>query len=189
MLKKYFMVVVILLSFMVLKNYWGTGIVFAEEKKEALNNQRSTGMSSDITSKLVGDWKLVSLYSQDSTGKTGYPLGKNARGRLTYESNGRLAVQVMNPNRPRFASGDPLLTSEAEVRAAFGGYIAYYGSYSVNPGERVIVHHVEAALIPNWVGTDQIRNFDFDGTRLTLSGPLTLGGVQETVNLVWERLP
>ncbi len=95
----------------------------------------------------------------------------------------------MNPDRPRFASGDLLLTSEAEVRAAFNGYAAYYGSYSVDQGQGIIVHHVEAAHIPNWVGTDQVRHFDFQGNRLTLKGTLLRGGVQEVVSLVWERLP
>jgi len=139
--------------------------------------------------KLVGVWNLVSLYAQDPSGQTGYPFGRNAIGRLIYEPNGRMAVQLMNPNRPRFTSDDPLVTSEAEVRAAFGGYTAYYGTYSVNPDERTIVHHIEAALLPNWVGTDQRRQFEFDGKYLTLKGPLLLGGVQGVVSLVWERLP
>jgi hypothetical protein len=144
-------------------------------------------MSSDTAPKLVGAWNLVSLYSQDPSGQTSYPFGRNARGRLIYEPNGRMAVQVMNPNRPRFASSDLLLTSEAEVRAAFDGYGAYYGTYSVDQGEGIIVHHVEAALIPNWVGTDQVRHFEFQGNRLTLKGLLVRGG-QEVVSLVWERL-
>jgi hypothetical protein len=146
-------------------------------------------MSSNTAPKLVGAWNLVSLYAQDPSGQTGYPFGRNAQGRLIYETNGRMAVQLMNPDRPRFASGDLLLTSEAEVRAAFDGYAAYYGSYSVDQGEGIIVHHVEAAHIPNWVGTDQVRHFEFQGNRLILQGPLVRGGVQELVSLVWERLP
>jgi hypothetical protein len=146
-------------------------------------------MSSNMAAKLVGAWNLVSFYAQDPSGQTGYPFGRKAQGRLIYEPDGRMAVQLMNPNRPRFASGDPLLTSEAEVRAAFGGYTAYYGTYSVNPDEQTIVHHIEAALLPNWVGTDQRRHFKFDGKYLTLKGPLLLGGVQGIVSLVWERLP
>ncbi len=161
----------------------------ADTKYPVLTEERGHRMSRDITSKLVGAWSLVSLYTQDSSGQIGYPFGKNAQGRLIYESNGRMAVQLMSPNRPKFASGDPLLTSETEVRGAFDGYAAYYGSYSVDQSKGVIVHHVEAALIPNWVGTDQVRHFEFDGNRLTLRGPFTHGGVQEVISLVWERLP
>jgi hypothetical protein len=146
-------------------------------------------MDREVIPELVGSWKLISFHSQDSNGQKAYPFGKDARGRLIYEPNGRMAVQLMNPDRARFASDDPLVTSEAEVRAAFGGYTAYYGTYSVNPDERTITHHIEAALLPNWVGTDQKRHFEFDGKYLTLKGPLRLGGVQGIVNLVWERLP
>lgn len=146
-------------------------------------------MSDNMAPKLIGAWNLVSFYAQDPSGQTGYPFGRKAQGRLIYEPNGRMMVQLMNPDRPRFDSGDLLRTSESEVRAAFDGYAAYYGSYSVNEGERIIVHHVEAALIPNWVGTEQRRDFEFDGKYLTLKGPLVLGGVQGVVSLVWERLP
>jgi len=146
-------------------------------------------MSREIIPRLVGTWKLKSFHIQDSNGQTAYPFGKDAQGRLIYEPDGRMAVQLMNPSRPRFTSDDPLVTSEAEVRAAFGGYTAYYGTYSVNPDEQTIVHHIEAALLPNWVGTDQQRHFEFDGNYLTLKGSLLLGGVQGAVSLVWERLP
>lgn len=100
-----------------------------------------------------------------------------------------MAVQLMDPNRPGFTSGDPLVTSEAEVRAAFSGYAAYYGTYSVNPDEKTIMHHIEAALLPNWVGTDEQRHFEYDGKYLTLKGTLLIGGDQGFVSLVWERLP
>ena len=130
-------------------------------------------MSKEVIPNLAGSWKLISFHSKDSSGQTTYPFGKDAQGRLIYEPDGRLAVQLMNPNRPRFASDDPLVTSEAEVRAAFDGYTAYYGTYSVNPDEKTIVHHIEVALLPNWVGTDQRRHFEFDGKYLTLKGDLT----------------
>jgi hypothetical protein len=159
------------------------------ERNAAAAKGRIHSMSREVIPKLVGSWKLISFHSKDSSGQTAYPFGKDAQGRLIYEPDGRMAVQLMNPNRPRFASADPLVTSEAEVRAAFDGYTAYYGTYSVNPDEQTIVHHIEAALLPNWVGTDQQRHFEFDGKYLTLKGPLLLGGVQGVVSLVWERLP
>ena len=160
-----------------------------DERNAAAAQGRIHSMSREVIPKLVGSWKLISFHSKDSSGQTAYPFGKDAQGRLIYEPNGRMAVQLMNPDRPRFASNDLLLTSEAEVRAAFDGYAAYYGSYSVDQGERIIVHHVEAAHIPNWVGTDQVRHFEFQGNRLTLKGVLIRGGVQGVVSLVWERLP
>jgi hypothetical protein len=150
---------------------------------------RMQSMSGEGVPHLAGSWKLVSFQIQDSRGQTSYPFGREARGRLIYEADGRMAVQIMDPHRPRVASEDLLAASEAEVRAAFGGYVAYYGTYSVNPAEQTIIHHLEAALLPNWVGTDQRRHYEFDGKVLTLKGGLLLGGVQGSVSLVWERLP
>jgi hypothetical protein len=150
---------------------------------------RRHSMSQEAMPKLVGSWKLISFTIRDPSGETAYPFGKDAQGRLIYEPGGRMAVQLMNPSRPVLTSDDPLATSEAEVRAAFGGYTAYYGTYSVIPEERTIVHHIEGALLPNWVGTVQRRHFEFDGAVLRLRGPLLLGGVQGVVSLVWERLP
>ncbi len=158
------------------------------ERKTEAAERSVRSLSGEIMPQLVGSWKLVSFYSQDSSGQKTYPFGQDARGRLIYEADGRMAVQIMDPDRPGFTSGDPLVTSEAEVRAAFGGYTAYYGTYSVTPEEQTIVHHIEAALLPNWVGTDQRRYFEFDGKVLTLKGPLVLNGVQGDVSLVWERL-
>ena len=54
-------------------------------------------MSSNMAPKLVGAWNLVSFYAQDPSGQTGYPFGRKAQGRLIYEPNGRMAVQLMNP--------------------------------------------------------------------------------------------
>ena len=159
------------------------------EKNTEAAKGRIHSMRREVIPQLVGSWKLLSFHIQDSSGQTAYPFGRDARGRLIYEPGGRMAVQLMDPHRPGFSSADPLATSEAEVRAAFGGYTAYYGTYSVNPDEQTIVHHIEAALLPNWVGTDQRRHFEFDGKVLTLKGPLLLGGVQGVVSLVWERLP
>jgi hypothetical protein len=159
------------------------------ERKTDAAQRRVYSLSGETIPQLVGSWKLVSFHSQNPNGQRAYPFGQNARGRLIYEADGRMAVQLMDPNRPGFASDDPLVTAEAEVRAAFGGYTAYYGTYSVNPNEQTIVHHIESALLPNWVGTDQQRHFEFEGKNLALKGPLTLGGVQWMVSLVWERLP
>ena len=159
------------------------------DRKAGAAEEKIHSMSSEVIPKLAGSWKLISFHSKDPSGQIAYPFGKDAQGRLIYEPDGRMAVQLMNPNRPAFASDDPLVTSEAEVRAAFGGYTAYYGTYSVNPDDRTIVHHIETALLPNWVGAHQQRLFEFDGKYLTLKGPLLLGGVQWVVSLVWERLP
>jgi len=146
-------------------------------------------MSTDITSKIIGTWRLVSCTAQTTDGQVSYPFGKNAQGRANLESN-RFAFQVLNPDRSRFPSVDPRSASDAETREAFEGYLAYYGSLSIHPENSTIVNHVEAASIPNWVGTDQVRYYRFEGERLVLrTPPMLRGGVESVNTLVWERLP
>ncbi len=99
-----------------------------------------------------------------------------------------MSAQLMNPDRPRFASGDRLRGSDAEVRAATDGYIAYYGTYTVDMSAAVVTHHVQGALFPNSISGDEVRHFRLDGDRLTITTPpMQLGGEQLTTVLVWER--
>jgi Lipocalin-like domain len=145
-------------------------------------------MSIDIASKIIGTWRLVSCVARTADGQTSYPFGKNAQGRANLEPD-RFAFQVLNPDRPRFPSVDPRSASDAEMREAFEGYLAYYGSLSIHPVDNTIVNRVEAASIPNWVGTDQVRYYRFEDDRLVLSTPPMLRGGVESINtIVWERL-
>ena len=147
-------------------------------------------MKENGASALVGTWRLQSHRATAADGMTVHPLGKNVQGRLVYEREGRMAVQLMNPDRPAFRVEDPFVASDEEVRTAFNGYAAYYGSYSIQPQERTVTHHIEAAWFPNWVGSDQVRTFELSGDRLTLSGSaITLDGAETAITLVWERLP
>lgn len=147
-------------------------------------------MSDDVASQLVGTWQLVSYSTVASDGEATFPMGRNPCGRITYEASGRMAVQLGDPGRATFAASDPRATTDAEVRAAFDSYIAYYGSYTVHPNQGIVVHHLEMSLIPNWTGSDQVRYFDLQGGRLTLkTPPMSYGGVERVATLVWEKLP
>ena len=69
------------------------------------------------------------------------------------------------------------------------GYIAYYGTYTIDRSRGVVTHHVEGGLFPNWVGGIQVRQFRLEGDRLTLTPPpIRFGGEETTTVLVWERL-
>jgi hypothetical protein len=141
-----------------------------------------------IAAKFAGTWRLLSLTSRTSDGQIVYPFGRNAQGRATI-APGYFSAQLMDPDRPSFPSGDPRLASDAEVRAAFEAYLAYYGSMSIHPEEATLVTCVEAASVPSWVGTDQVRTYRFDGDHLVLSTPpIAYQGVEMSSTLVWERL-
>ena len=163
-----------------IKKWLGIGIlvssllVFAGN---ALGQQQSSRKAKD---QFVGTWKLVSYEVGAS-----HPMGRAAVGLLTYDANGRMSMQVMRSDRPKFrASGGKEGGYEAgtaeEVMSAYRGYIAYFGSYDVNEKGGVVSHHIEGSLFPNWVGRDQIEFFKISGNRLTFG--------LDPIRYIWKRV-
>ena len=140
----------------------------------------------------AGAWRLLACEGRWSDGRVTRPYGDSPGGMLVYDRQGRFAGQIMAPGRPRFASGNLLKGSDAEVRAAFEGYVAYYGTYTVDEAQGLMIHQVEGSLFPDWIGERQIRQYEFPdgpgGARLQLSTlPIKGARADLTVVLMWER--
>ncbi len=138
--------------------------------------------------KFLGTWKLVSAEYRRANGEVIEIYGENPAGLLMYDTDGNMAIQIMNRGRPKFAVADRLGGTPEQIQAAFRGYLAYFGTYTVGEEKHTVTHHLEGALLPNWVGVDQVRFFELDGNRLTLrTPPLMIGGAEATGYLVWEK--
>jgi hypothetical protein len=141
-----------------------------------------------IMEHFVGVWRLVSFETTLADGSTGYPYGQKPVGRLIYDRVGRMAVQIMDPGRPAFVSGNLGEGTPEEVKPAFDGCLAYFGTYAVNEQERFIVHKMLASLFPNWSGQELKRFYEFTGSRLVLTTPPFISaGKLVTGVLVWEK--
>ena len=139
--------------------------------------------------RFIGTWRLVSSEFRRSDDTIVYPYGDDAIGLLIYAATGHMVVQLLRAHRPLFAAGDPYRGTPEEIKAAFEGYIAYFGSYEVNEAEGVVTHHVHGASFPNWIGGDQQRFFEFAGNQLILSTPPILAGTSTMTGvLIWERV-
>jgi hypothetical protein len=136
-----------------------------------------------MRNQLIGTWRLVSYETIEPNGRRGRPYGE-ADGRLTYDAAGNMTGQVMRPDRARVERGDG---STQQVRAAYAGYIAYFGTYEVAADNRSVVHHVQGALNPGWVGGDQVRSLQFDGDRLVLHVDVVKGDVVVRHELTWRK--
>jgi hypothetical protein len=90
----------------------------------------------------------------------------------------------MRPGRAPVKRGDG---ATERVRAAYGGYLAYFGTFEVDSDGKGVVHHVEGSLIPEWVGGDQLRVLRFEGDRLVLSAEVVKAGHKVQHVLTWEK--
>ena len=90
-----------------------------------------------VRDRLIGSWRLVAYETRDPAGHKGAPYAA-AVGRLTYDDRGNMSGQVMRPGRARVEVGPGNAQS---VRAAYIGYIAYFGSYEVAADGALITRH------------------------------------------------
>ncbi len=137
---------------------------------------------------LVGTWRLVS-YEHWAAGEVTYPMGRDARGYISYGPAGWMSCQIMRAGRPTLASGRWNDGTLDELRAAVGGYLSYAGTYDVDAQRNLVTHHVEVHLLPNGVGTHLERRFEVNGNQLTLyTSPGAGSGRPEGGRLTWERV-
>jgi hypothetical protein len=117
-----------------------------------------------------------------------YPFGKNPVGILTYDRVRNVAGQMMNPGRTRFAGDDKPQGTEEAMRISLSGYEAYFGPYEISEDEDAVIHTVEGALFPNWVGGIQKRFFRIDGNMLELkTGEMDYMGSKFVATVTWAR--
>ena len=141
-----------------------------------------------VRDRFIGSWKLISYQRKSQDGRVAHPFGEHPVGRIAYDAAGRMSAQLMRPGRKSttavgvsYANGN---SSDTEIREAVGGFIAYFGTFDIEEASTMVVHHVEACLVPSWVGQDLRRRYRFEGNRLFLSA----AAANFTVDLVWERL-
>ena len=132
---------------------------------------------------LIGTWKLVTAWSIRPGGERTPMYGERPNGFLTYTREGRMIAILGNGERKRL-SGNRATSPEAERAEAFSTMLSYGGTFSIEDNK--VIHHVDIATYPNFVGTDQVRYMKLDGDRLTLSVRGANG--QLTGELLWQRL-
>ena len=158
------------------------------------NHTESAGMADKpgcaiAENQIVGTWKLMSMtYRDESTGMETDLWGKDPIGFLSYTHGGRMSAVITARNLKIAAqtAGEASIEEQAKLfRNSFG----YAGSYTLTKDR--IVHHVEVATDPTWVGQDQVRFPRFDGNRLIITGePIRTAGdpTPRVLQLIWERI-
>jgi hypothetical protein len=142
--------------------------------------------AADLQKKFVGSWKLISIEGPNRNN-----IVKSV-GMLTYDNAGHMSVHIVRGDRPAFPNGRAQAT-DREKAAAFETYTAYYGTYTFEPENGIVIHHLEGSLSPGQIGQDNIRYFELQGNRLTLSVANDGKGGRfarkdTTAHLTWERI-
>jgi len=169
----------------------------------AISIPASTAADS-IRDKLVGTWKLISWETLRSNGQIlNIVMGPRPTGLIIYQPNGYMALQAINDPRPMFAESGLTATRE-ELRNAYFGYFAYWGTYTINEADSTVGYNIQSGLRPEDVGITRKSTVRFDGTKLVwtppaykanlaffhdLRGDTQLREGEELVNrLTWERI-
>ena len=136
------------------------------------------GQHSDAQ-KFVGTWRLISI-QVDSLGALAR-RGDHPNGYIYYDNTGHMAAQIQpDRKRPSWTAGKT--PSGEEALEAITGYVAYFGTYKVDPAAHTVTHHREGAL--NFEVVDYVRRYEFlAGDRIALM-PVDRPGYR----LVWERV-
>jgi Lipocalin-like domain len=132
----------------------------------------------EVRRQLAGEWTLVKYEVFPENGAT--RPGNYDIGRINYGEH-EMSAHLMRSGRPHDAAA-----TEAARAAAFQGYLGYFGPYTIDVQNKTVVHHVVGSSLPNWIGSEQVRfyNFSADGRQLTLS---LKSSDRITQTLTWER--
>jgi hypothetical protein len=74
-------------------------------------------------------------------------------------------------------------TAEEAVRT-WRNYAGYWGTFAVDAEAGVVIHAVEGAWFPNWIGQKQVRQYRFSGDTLTLETDSPAWHAK----LIWRRI-
>ena len=140
-------------------------IVLLITQAGARSTSGQTAPARDDAKRFIGTWRLVSATST---------------GLMYYDTLGNMAAQVMpNRVRPKYAGAQP---TPDEAKEALTGYLAYFGTYSVNERAHTITHHRKGNINPGQIDDDAVRRYEFaPGDRVILT-PVDSGN-----RITWER--
>jgi hypothetical protein len=137
---------------------------------------------------LIGTWKLISDKQVKADGSSSDLYGVSPLGQLIYDSNGHISLHLLTPDLTKCGTQDRRKCPDSAARSAFDNYLGYWGHFKVSAGGKSVLHNIEGASVPDWIGTSQERFFELSGDRLTLTTPMQqIAGVESKTVLVWQR--
>ena len=149
----------------------------------ALSPGSAVSQQKSLAEQLVGTWIIVSNDNVAPDGTKRQIFGAKPQGVLIFEAHGRYAQIFLRPHRPKFQAKNRLRGTPEEIKAAFEGALAHFGTWSVNEPDETIIILTEGALYPNQEGTQGRRTIvSLTADELKLANPASgAGGTTEAV--------
>jgi hypothetical protein len=138
-----------------------------------------------LKDQLVGTWNITSVNVERNDGTKVQPFGPNPKGLLTLTSDGHFTLVNTRPGRSKFASNNRMEGTPEENKQTVQGALAYFGTYTVNEGEKMFTLRIEASSFPNDEGAEQKRLItSLTANEMKFTNPTgTLGGAPAVLTL------
>jgi hypothetical protein len=132
----------------------------------ALHSGSAVSQQKGLKERLVGTWTIVSNDNVAPDGTKRQVFGPNPRGIMIFDADGRYALIVVNPARPKFQGNTRLDGTAEENKAAIAGTVASFGTWSVDEATNTLTTRIEGNLFPNDEGREQRRLVTLAGDEL-----------------------
>lgn len=110
----------------------------------------------ELFDRLVGGWTLISARHEFDNGEVADMYGPLPVGSIVFTGQGRMMAILTSSAR----------TPESPSHELFQSMMSYTGRFKLIDAELITI--VDAAWIPNWVGSQQRRYATIDGDELSI---------------------
>jgi hypothetical protein len=110
-----------------------------------------------INQQIVGTWKLLSIYEEDSYGDEINQFGDESSGQFITDEEGNFSFQILSSSGRRYAAKAPSCVGSSGLIDA----VTYFGTYSVNRQSAKLVLHVDNCLFRECDKTNRIITINF----------------------------
>jgi len=147
----------------------------------------ASAQQKSMKDQIVGTWTFVSALDVHPDGKKTDRWGPNPKGIFMFDSHGHFAQFITRSDLPKFAAGAVDKGTAEEAKAVLAGFVASFGTYTVNETDKPVTTHVEGSVFPNLVGRDQKRAIaSLTANELKYVNPTTSMGM--SAEATWKRV-
>ena len=138
-----------------------------------------------LAQRLHGIWSLVSIDHTWADGRVQHSFLADD-GMLILDPSGLFTQVLIRGDIPPFASANREMPTPEEGLALSRGSLTFFGRYSIDEAEQMLVFHLQRSSYPNWNGMDQARRITLvtaDELRI-VAAAATVGARGEQI---WRR--